>query len=453
MTHGKRYLILVILSLIAGMVYLTPFLRFTFYDQMLVALSIDDAQLGVIGATYGLFNVIGYIPSGFFANKFRTKTMLLVSLAGMALCTVWYAFFPPFEHLVVIHALYGIFSVGTFWSSYLKSVRGLGTDEEAGRMFGMSEGFRGLGNFVIAFGCLGLMGAFAEGVMGFRALLWLNVAVFVLLAVLVIIFVPKDLGETGDGEHESTGAIIKGMFKLLGNPGTWICILLIACGYTLWNTCNGYLGTYTTRILGVDANISSSLAIVRSYLIVFIAGVSGGIVMDKFKTKGQGFIFAYIFNAIAAALVFVTSGFQVVCVIVTIVVAYAVNILKSTYWSILGDAGFTLEQTGTATAIISLIGLTPDIYTPAILGQVIDTYEKAGNVEMGFNIMLGWMVAWSLLGIVAGFLLKKRKEKLDRLALAEATAETATTLSADETKASAQQAAEASSTAETTPSA
>ena len=32
MTHGKRYLILVILSLIAGMVYLTPFLRFTFYD-------------------------------------------------------------------------------------------------------------------------------------------------------------------------------------------------------------------------------------------------------------------------------------------------------------------------------------------------------------------------------------------------------------------------------------
>ena len=418
MTNAKRYLILVILSLIAGMVYLTPFLRFTFYDQMLVALSIDDAQLGVIGATYGLFNVIGYIPSGFFANKFRTKTMLLVSLAGMAACTVWYAMFPPFEHLVVIHALYGIFSVGTFWSSYLKSVRGLGTDEESGRMFGMSEGFRGLGNFVISFGCLGLMGAFAEGVMGFRALLWLNVAVFVLLAVLVVIFIPKNLGEVEGEEHESTGAIIKGMFKLLGNPGTWICILLIACGYTLWNTCNGYLGTYCTRILNLDPSISSSLAIVRSYLIVFIAGVSGGIVMDKFKTKGQGFIFAYAFNAIVAALVFVTSGFQIVCVIVTLFVAYAVNVLKSTYWSILGDAGFTLEQTGTATAIISLIGLTPDIFTPAIIGQVLDTYEKAGNVEMGFNIMLAWMVAWALLGIVAGFLLKKRKQKLDRLAAA-----------------------------------
>ncbi len=417
-SKGKRYLILVILSLIAGMVYLTPFLRFTFYDQMLIALSIDDAQLGVIGATYGLFNVIGYIPSGFFANKFRTKTMLLVSIAGMALCTVWYALFPPFEQLVVIHAFYGIFSVGTFWSSYLKSVRGLGTDEESGRMFGMSEGFRGLGNFVISFGCLGLMGAFAEGVMGFRALLWLNVAVFALLAVLVIFFIPKDLGETGEA-HESTGAIIKGMFKLLANPGTWICILLIACGYTLWNTCNGFLGTYCTRILNLDPNISSSLAIVRSYLIVFIAGVTGGIVMDKFKTKGQGFIFAYAFNAIVAALVFVTSGFQIICVVVTLVVAYAVNVLKSTYWSILGDAGFTLEQTGTATAIISLIGLTPDIFTPAIIGQIIDTYEKAGNVEMGFNIMLAWMVAWSLLGIVAGFLLKKRKQKLDRLAAAD----------------------------------
>ena len=419
MSKGKRYLILVILSLIAGMVYLTPFLRFTFYDQMLVALSIDDAQLGVIGATYGLFNVIGYIPSGFFANKFRTKTMLLVSLFGMAACTVWYAMFPPFEHLVVIHALYGIFSVGTFWSSYLKSVRGLGTDEESGRMFGMSEGFRGLGNFVISFGCLGLMGAFAEGVVGFRALLWLNVAVFVLLAVLVIIFIPKNLGEVEGEEHESTGAIIKGMFKLLGNPGTWICILLIACGYTLWNTCNGYMGTYCTRILNLDPSISSSLAIVRSYLIVFIAGVSGGIVMDKFKTKGQGFIFAYAFNAIVAALVYVTSGFQIICVIVTLFVAYAVNVLKSTYWSILGDAGFTLEQTGTATAIISLIGLTPDIFTPAIIGQVIDTYEKAGTVETGFNIMLVWMVAWAILGIFAGFLLKKRKQKLDRISTTE----------------------------------
>jgi predicted MFS family arabinose efflux permease len=270
------------------------------------------------------------------------------------------------------------------------------------------------------------MGAFAEGVMGFRALLWLNVAVFVLLAVLVIVFVPKALGETG-AAHESTKDIIVGMFKLLGNPGTWICILLIACGYTLWNTCNGYMGTYCTRILELDPSISSSLAIVRSYLIVFIAGVSGGIVMDRFKTKGQGFIFAYAFNAIVAALVFVTSGFQIVCVIVTLVVAYAVNILKSTYWSILGDAGFTLEQTGTATAIISLIGLTPDIFTPAILGQVIDAYEKAGNVETGFNIMLFWMVAWSVLGIFAGFLLKKRKQKLDRIAAAEASTAAAST--------------------------
>ena len=417
MTKGKRYLILIILSLIAGMVYLTPFLRFTFYDQMLVALSIDDAQVGVIGATYGLFNVLGYIPSGFLAERFRAKSMLLVSLTGMLVCTIWYAFFPPFAHLVIIHALYGCFSVGTFWSSYLKSVRGLGTDEESGRMFGLSEGFRGLGNFVIAFGCLGFLGLFAQVTMGFRALLRLNIAVFALLAILVIIFVPKSLGEIGDeGQHEGVVAILKKMFRLLGNPGTWVCIFLIACGYTLWNTANGYLGTYTTRILGVDANISSSLAIVRSYLIVFIAGVTGGVFMDKFKAKGKGFIFAYIFNAIIAALVFITSGNSVVCVIMTLFVAYAVNVLKSTYWSILGDAGFSLEDTGSVTAMISLIGLTPDIFTPAILGKVIDSAEKAGNVAVGFDFVLGWMVVWGLLGIFASILLLRRKNKLDRAA-------------------------------------
>ena len=136
LSKGKKYLILVILSLIAGMVYLTPFLRFTFYDQMMVALQLNDVQIGVIGATYGLLNVICYIPSGFLAEKFSTKSMLLVSLFGMCACTIWYCTYPGYYALIVIHALYGVFSVGTFWSSYLKCIRSLGTDEEQGKMFG-----------------------------------------------------------------------------------------------------------------------------------------------------------------------------------------------------------------------------------------------------------------------------------------------------------------------------
>ena len=102
MSGKKRSIVLVILSFIAGMVYLTPFLRFTFYDQMLEALSITDVQLGVIGGVYGTFNVLSYIPSGMLAERFNTKLLLIVSMIGMCLTTVWYAFYPGYTALIVI---------------------------------------------------------------------------------------------------------------------------------------------------------------------------------------------------------------------------------------------------------------------------------------------------------------------------------------------------------------
>ncbi|HIU76224.1 MAG TPA: MFS transporter, partial [Candidatus Pelethocola excrementipullorum] len=73
----KRNIVLIILSMIAGIAYLTPLLRFSFYDQMVAALNITDIQLGDIAAVYGIFNVISYVPSGLLAEKFNTKKLLI----------------------------------------------------------------------------------------------------------------------------------------------------------------------------------------------------------------------------------------------------------------------------------------------------------------------------------------------------------------------------------------
>ena len=42
---------------------------------------------------------------------------------AMALITIWYCLLPGFTSLIIIHGLYGIFSIATFWSPYLKAVR------------------------------------------------------------------------------------------------------------------------------------------------------------------------------------------------------------------------------------------------------------------------------------------------------------------------------------------
>lgn len=418
----KRVVVLVILSMIAGLVYLTPFLRFSFYDQMKEALGLTDLQIGSIGFTYGLLNVIGYVPSGFLAEKFNTKMMLVISCIGMAAVTFWYSTYPGYTAIIIIHALYGVFSVWTFWSPYLKAIRSLAPDDKQSTIYGLSEGIRGVGQTIVSFICLGALGAVGTITAGFRTVLFINAAVFIVLAMLVVFLVPDiDKAQaqymTAEdretvGKQLSSLETLKKFPKLLTTSGVWICIAVLMCAYCLWNTINGYLGTYTTRVLNVPAHFSSVLSIIRSYLIVFIAGFTGGVIIDKFRERGRGLMIFYLLSALSGAAIMLTSRVMGVCILMTIVLAYAVNVMKSTYWSVLGDAGIPRTETGAATGVISLIAFTPDFFTSAIISRFLDYGEKAGNLEAGFNRMYIWILAWAAAGILSCFVLIRRSKQV-----------------------------------------
>lgn len=417
---GKNTLALLILSAIAGLVYLAPFLRFSFYDQMMEALQLTDVQMGTLGSVYGLFYVIVFVPSGILAEKFNTKRLLLITTIGMCLSTVWYSFYPGYTALLIIHALYGIFSVGTFWSPYLKAIRSLASEEKQGTIFGLSEGLRGVAQTIVSFICLGALGAISSVTFGFRVTLWINAAAFVLLALAVFFLLPDfdqeqenaDSSSDRSGEQsqkEAGGGIT--IFSLLKSPSVWICIFVIMCGYTLWATTNNYIGTYCTRVLGISTSLSSTLSIIRSYIIVFVAGATGGVIVDKFPSKGMAMMTAFLLTGASAVGILLTQHVIFVCVIITVVLSYMVNVVKSTYWSIMGEAGISPAATGMATGVISFIGLTPDIFVPQVISRFITWGESTGNVASGFRLMLIWMVVWSILGITAGFFLKRKKTR------------------------------------------
>ena len=411
----NRNLVLLILSLIAGLMYLTPLLRFSFYDQMMEALNLTDIQIGTIGSVYAIFCIICYPISGILADKFSTKKLLIISTFAMSLITVWYCFLPGYISLIIIHALYGIFSIATFWSPYLKAVRQLGSESEQGRLYGISEGLRGIGQTVVATICLFVVASFASISIGFSILLIINAVVFILLMLAVMFIIPNDTVENnGEEKSEKSASVVGIISKSLTSSSTWICIFVIMSGYTLWCTANGYIGTYCTRVLGISANMSSTLSIIRSYVIVFLAGFTGGFIIDKFKTKGQGMMLVFLVATISVSAILLTSKITAICIIVTIVLAYIVNVIKSTYWSILGDAGIPVESTGIATGIISLIALSPDMFVPIIISRFITYGENIGNIKLGFDLMLIWILVWSILGIVSGIILKRRKEKIMR---------------------------------------
>ncbi|WP_051355698.1 MFS transporter [Acetobacterium malicum] len=410
MSKRKRNIVFLILSVAAGMAYFTPLLRFTFYDQMSLALSLNDFQMGMLSSVYAFSNTICYLPGGYLADKFSAKNLIITSLLGLTAITVWYAFTTDYNTLIVIHALFGVFAVGTFWSAYLKTIQSLGEEREQGRLFGISEALRGMGQTAVGFVCIWILSLFVNMTTGFTVLLFFNAAVYLTLAILTFFFVPADSKKT-----EKHSAEKNSQFKKFGigikSSSTWIVILVIMSGYALWALSNGYLTTYSVRVLGITPQTASALGIIRSYVIVFVAGIFGGVIMDKFTYKGKGFLYAFAGALALIVLVMVSDKVVGISIALTIVLTFITNVMKSTYWSTMGQAGIPTFMTAVSTGIISFIAYIPDFLIGPICGSWLDGAIQAGDIGIGFNKIFIFMIAWAILGIGSGILLLQRGKK------------------------------------------
>lgn len=61
----KKLMVFIILSTAVALCYQMPYLRFTFYDQMMLALKLNDVQMGVLASAIGTTCTICYPIGGF----------------------------------------------------------------------------------------------------------------------------------------------------------------------------------------------------------------------------------------------------------------------------------------------------------------------------------------------------------------------------------------------------
>ena len=416
MSKKRIWIIFIIVGLLAGIVYLMPFFRFTFYDQMMEALSLTDTQIGILGSVYCTAYVVCFLPSGILSEKLNTKWLLFASAVGMAATSAWYATLPSFECLIIIHILYGIFSVGTFWSPYLKALRNLSNDSNEGKMFGWSDSLRNVTNAIVSFGCLGIIGFAATSTAGFVDSCILNAVFAAVVAVLIFIGIPNKFDELAKREtedrNEKKDSLLTVAKKILVNPSTWLLIVFIMAGYTIWTTVNSYIGTFCVRVLNIDASVASTISIIRTYILALLAGVVGGFLLDKFSSRVKALFIAFAIAGIFAIGTMVSTGAAMLCVIISLCLAFMVYIIKATYWSTMGEAEIPPENTGLASGVVSLIALTPDIFTPPVISAFLENATASGNIAVGFDQMFIWIIVWCIIGAAAGFLMVRRHKKL-----------------------------------------
>lgn len=84
-SNRRKWLIVLTLSLGAGLIYQLPYLRLTYYGPLQKALGLDHTSFGNLMSVYGFVAMFLYWPGGWIADRFSSRKLLTFSLVATSL--------------------------------------------------------------------------------------------------------------------------------------------------------------------------------------------------------------------------------------------------------------------------------------------------------------------------------------------------------------------------------
>lgn len=427
-TGKKRWIVLAVISMLSGLMVFVPYLRFSYYDQMVVVFTqshnvVDSSYVNeFIGDTAmieGLVCMIGYVFGGALADKFKEKYLICIGGVLLGIACVWFAFVPGQLEIMLINMIMGVGVVFIF-SPYLKLIRKLGNESEQGKMFSTGEFVRNIMGTIVGFLGSFILGiAIVDGVsdpttMGTQWMITLIIygIIFFALSAITFVLVPANVigAEVAQGNEEESDAgfsfdFVKQVVKL---PGVWLIAILIFFCYSFVAVGSGYLGAYTTEVLGIDATTASNFAIIRNYIIAALSMLLIGVVADKIGSRCKTLGIYLGLGAISVALVMLTKNYLFLCIAITFFFAIVFMGMKGIYFATLSEVGIPVKLTGLATGIISLICYTPDVFFAKIAGGWLDSFGTAGYDYIWF-----YGIACGVIGVVVSIICVRYSKKIE----------------------------------------
>ena len=408
----RKYLTLFIVALAGGIITKLPYLRETYMEPLSQATGATYTQLGLIMSAYGIVNFICYFPGGVLADKFSCKTLIVISCFGTALAGFWYWTLPSFIWLVVIHAVFAITTVFTFWAAMVKSINRLGTEEEQGRLFGLLEGGRGLIGTLVAFGSVAVFGIASDAIGGMKnAILYYSILMAV-AGVLAVIFLEND--KPTATEAGSVKPLNKKDFiEVAKMPRVWLCGALGICNYSAL-IFHGYITGYLSNAFGLSDTVVGNLSVIRTYVMMMLGAFVAGFIADKIGSRIKLIKWAFVGMTIFASLYVLipTHGAGVPLVICNFVV-YGLFLysIKAMYFSTIDEVLVPKRLAGTASGIISLCTYAPEVFLYTVSGNIVDKYVNTATPLRGYHICFIMMAVLSAIGFICGTVLMKMNEK------------------------------------------
>jgi predicted MFS family arabinose efflux permease len=392
----KKWLSLAILCLGAGMIYMIPYIQYSYYKPMQDALKISNEQLGRFLSVYGIIALIVYFPGGWIADRVSVKKLLAFSFLATGISGFYFATFPPYGIVMALFVFWGITTILTFWAAMIKAVRMLGDSEEQGSLYGLLEGGRGLFTTIVGFITVAVFAKLGSNTIGFRGVIIIYASFITLSGILtLVLFEEKKI-------DVKTGILIEDVFKVIKMPKVWLVALIIFSAYSI-TASSSYLIPFLQDIFKVSAAVAATLGIIRNNVMQLIGGPSFGIIGDKINSRPKMVLIGFILAAIFLVLFLILPGkpnLLIIAIAIMILLMFAGYGLRGVYFSIIDDAKVPIAVTGAAAGFVSLIGFIPDTFIYNLYGVWLDKYKGI----VGYHHIFTYMLAMAIVGSIVSYI-------------------------------------------------
>ena len=409
----QRMLVLFALVVAGESVFFLPFVvARIFRPALLEVFDITNSQLGNAYSIYGIVAMAAYLLGGPLADIFRPRLLIAISLITTAIGGFVFLNFPSGNLLYGLYAYWGLTTIALLWSALIKATREWGGELSQGTAFGLLDGGRGL--LSAATGSIALVIysrsmpedvesatlAMREDALTQVILTFGSVTIFA--AVLVWFVLPrkdKTAPETNHKPQEQKLSFAE-LPRLAKMPIIWLHALIIVCAYAGFKATDDF-AHYANVVLGMD-EVEAARTGTYSLWVRFFSAVGFGFIADKFRpTRMIAICFGILiigslllsFEMVPVA----NSTFYLLTIIFTSVGIFA---LRGLYFAILGEGHIPLACTGSAVGLISVIGYTPDIFMPLVIGNLLDRHPGAAGHHEVFMVVAGF----ATLGLLATLL-------------------------------------------------
>ncbi|HIU87976.1 MAG TPA: MFS transporter [Candidatus Avilachnospira avistercoris] len=384
--QAQKWITLILMMMSMGTIYVLPYMKGMFFTPLQEAMGLmdDTTAYGTLTSVYGIMNLICYLPSGIIADKFDAKKLLVFSMISTGVLGLYMSTWPGYDMLLIIHILFGVTTVLTFWSSSVKVVNMLAASDEQGQMFGFLEGGRGILGIALNTILLALFAFASSKVDDVEGVTWVVVAVsvyMILIGVALGFLLPK--GQKGESTNTSFKDSLIAMGHAFKQPITWCISGIIFCCCCMTTT-GSYFAPYLEGGCAMAVVMTSTFQMIRGNGAQIIAAPVAGSISKKMGRSSGVTMAACLGLAAVSAILFVVPAspallFPIMGLMLLFSYCYSSN--RAVYWALIDEAGTPKNMVGSVTGIASLIGFLPDTFLNTVYGSIIDnnSFEAAYN--------------------------------------------------------------------------